>query len=143
MLQEFKKFILRGNVLDLAVALVIGAAFGAVVTSFVNDLLMPPIGLILGGVDFTNLFITLRGAAAPTLKAAKDAGAITFSYGNFIQQIVNFLIIAFAVFLIVRQVNKMREAPPPAPNTKGCPFCFREIPIQAPRCPHCTSQLTK
>jgi large conductance mechanosensitive channel len=143
MLQEFKKFVTRGNVLDLAVGIIIGAAFGAIVTSFVNDILMPPVSLILGGIDFTNLFITLRGASAPTLKAAKDAGAITFNYGNFIQQIVNFLIVAFGVFLIVQQANKMTEAPAPAEvNTKSCAFCFTEIPIKATRCPHCTSQLS-
>jgi len=142
MLNEFKKFITRGNVLDLAVGIIIGVAFGAIVNSFVNDILMPPISLLFGGIDFTNLYIVLRGTAAPTLKAAKESGALTINYGNFIQQVINFLIIAFAVFLLVQQANKMKKEPlPPAPNTKPCPFCFTEIPIPAKRCPNCTSQL--
>jgi large conductance mechanosensitive channel len=144
MLSEFKKFVARGNVLDLAVGIVIGAAFVAIVNSFVNDILMPPISLLMGGIDFTNLYIVLRGAAGPTLKAAKDSGAVTISYGNFIQQVVNFLIIAFAVFLLVQQANKLKGEPKPAaPTTKPCPFCITEIPIMAKRCPNCTSQLAE
>ena len=143
MLNEFKKFITRGNVLDLAVGIIIGVAFGAIVNSFVNDILLPPISLLLGGIDFTNMYLVLRGTAAPTLKAAKDAGALTINYGNFIQQVINFLAIAFTVFLIVQQANKMKKEPlPPPPNTKPCPFCFTEIPILAKRCPNCTSQLS-
>lgn len=142
MLNEFKKFIARGNVLDLAVGIIIGAAFGAIVNSFVNDILMPPISLLLGGIDFTNLYIVLRGAPGPTLAAAKAAGAVTLNYGNFIQQVINFLIVAFSVFLIIQQANRFKEKPAPvAPSNKTCPFCATEIPIAAKRCPHCTSQL--
>jgi len=148
MLEEFKKFIMRGNVLDMAVGIVIGAAFGTIVSSFVKDILMPPIGLLFGGIDFTNMFITLReGAAAGpylTIAEAQEAGAVTWNYGIFINTIVSFLIIALAIFLVVQKVNSMKkkeEAPPPA--TKGCPYCFTMIPIKATRCPNCTSELAK
>jgi large conductance mechanosensitive channel len=149
MFKEFKEFIMRGNVLDLAVGVVIGAAFGAVVKSFVADILMPPIGLLLGRVDFANLFAVLRRGdpAGPyaTLAAAQEAGAVTWNYGLFINTVIAFLITAFAIFLVVRAANQLRrkeeEAPPPAPTTKSCPYCYTEIPIQATRCPHCTSQL--
>lgn len=142
MWKEFKAFIMRGNVLDLAVGIVIGAAFGAIVTSFVKDILMPPMGLLLGGMDFTNLFITLKGPAAATLADAQQAGAITINYGVFINTLINFLIVAFAIFLVVKAANKMRSEPAPAaPNTKDCPFCATAIPIAAVRCPHCTSEL--
>ncbi|HEB66117.1 MAG TPA: large conductance mechanosensitive channel protein MscL [Chloroflexi bacterium] len=147
MLKEFKNFIMRGNVLDLAVAVVIGGAFGKIVTSFVNDILMPPIGLLLGGVDFSNLFINLSGGEYASLAEAQAAGAATINYGVFINTLLDFLIIAFAIFLVVRAVNRLQAAqqeektPPPAPTTKTCPYCFTEIPIQATRCPHCTSQL--
>jgi large conductance mechanosensitive channel len=142
MWKEFKAFIMRGNVLDLAIGIVIGAAFGAIVTSFVKDILMPPIGLLLGGMDFTNLFITLKGPAAATLADAQKAGAITINYGVFINTLINFLIVAFAIFLVVKAANKMRSEPAPAaPNTKDCPFCATAIPIAAVRCPHCTSEL--
>jgi len=142
MLDEFKKFVMRGNVLDLAVAVIIGAAFGAIVVSFVNDILMPPIGLLLGGVDFSNLLISLDGQSYPSLAAAQEAGAPTINYGVFINTVINFLIIAFAIFLIVRLANRMqKEEAPGEPTTKECPHCISTIPIRATRCPNCTSQL--
>ncbi len=145
MLKDFKEFVMRGNVLDLAVAVVIGAAFGAIVTSAVNDIVMPPIGLLLGHVDFKDLFISLSGQSYPTLAAAKAAAAPVIAYGAFLNTLINFLIIAFVVFLAVRQVGKLQRKPAPAPEaaptTKDCPFCCSPIPIPAKRCPHCTSQL--
>lgn len=141
MLKEFRDFIMRGNVLDLAVAVIIGVAFGAVVTSFVNDILMPPIGMALGGVDFTNLFIALDGQTYPSLAAATAAGAPTINYGVFLNTIINFLIVAFVIFLIVRSFNRIRPKAPAPVATKDCPFCATAIPLAAQRCPHCTSQL--
>ncbi len=142
MLKEFKEFAMRGNVVDLAVGLIIGAAFGKIITSFVTDILMPPIGLLLGKVDFANLFLTLSGPAAKTLDDAKAAGAVTINYGLFINTLIDFIIVAFAIFLLVRQINRMKKAPEPAaPNTKECPHCFTDIPIKATRCPNCTSEL--
>lgn len=144
MLKEFKEFALQGNVLDLAIAVVIGAAFGSIVTSFVNDILMPPIGMLLGNVDFTNLFITLSAVEYESLAAAQEAGAATINYGLFINTIIDFVIIAFVLFLVVRQVNQLRrqkEEEPAEPTTKECPHCLSEIPIAATRCPACTSQL--
>jgi len=143
MFKEFKDFALRGNVLDLAVGVIIGAAFGRIVTSFVSDLLMPPLSLLTGGLDYSNLFIDLSGQFHATLAEAQAAGAATINYGLFINNIVQFLIVAFAVFLLVRQVNRMTKPKnaPQAPATKLCPFCFRGIPAQATRCPECTSQL--
>ncbi len=144
MLQEFKDFALRGNVLDLAIAVVIGAAFGNIVTSFVNDILMPPIGMLLGNADFSNLFITLSRGSYETLAAAEEAGAVTLNYGVFINAVVDFLIIAFALFLVVRQVNRLQRAEeeqPAEPTTKECPYCLTTIPLGATRCPHCTSEL--
>ena|SRR5687768_5829369 len=144
MLKEFREFIMRGNVLDLAVAVIIGAAFGAVITSLVNDIIMPPIGLALGGVDFTNLFIDLSGQGYPSLAAAQEAGAPTLNYGNFIQTIINFLIIAFVIFMIVRTANRLKRQPAPAtPTTKSCPYCVSTIPLAAIRCPNCTSELPR
>ena len=142
MLKEFKEFAMRGNVLDMAVGIVIGAAFGGIVTSFVNDILMPPIGLLLGRVDFSNLFINLKGNY-PSVAAAKAAGAATLNYGMFMNTVINFLIVAFAVFLLVRQVNRLfpKPVPAPTPAMKDCVFCFSSIPAQATRCPHCTSDL--
>jgi large conductance mechanosensitive channel len=145
MLKEFKEFAMRGNVLDMAVGIIVGAAFGGIVTSFVNDVLMPPIGLLLGRVDFANLFVTLRGDQLATLAQAKAAGATTINYGVFINTVINFLIVAFAVFLLVRQVNRIRRQPEPAPavpTTKECPYCFSSISIKATRCAHCTTELT-
>jgi large conductance mechanosensitive channel len=147
MLKDFKAFVMRGNVLDLAVGFIMGAAFGTIVTSLVNDIIMPPIGLALGKVDFANLFLLLSpGAkAAPpygSLADAKAAGAVTLNYGVFINSVVSFLIVAFAVFLLVRSVSKLQRPDPAAPpTTKACPACAMTIPIQATRCPHCTSSL--
>ncbi len=148
MFKDFKEFAMRGNVVDMAVGIVIGAAFGAIVKSFVDDVIMPPIGLLLGNVDFSNIFFTLKEgskAAAPyaTPAAAKAAGAVTLNLGIFINTIISFIIIAFAVFLVIKGINRMkREAPAAEPASKECPFCFSNIPIKANRCPHCTSQLT-
>jgi len=149
MLKEFKEFAVRGNVVDMAVGIIIGAAFGTIVNSLVADILMPPVGMLLGNIDFTNLFIVLKEgskAAGPyaSLAAAKAAGAVTINYGFFINTIISFLIVAFAVFLLVRNINRLKrqeEAPPPVPTTKECPFCVSAIPIKATRCPHCTSEL--
>jgi large conductance mechanosensitive channel len=142
-LKEFKEFAMRGNVLDMAVGIIIGAAFGKIVTSLVNDVIMPPIGLLLGKVDFSSLYINLSGQDYASLAEAQKAGAATFNYGIFLNTIINFVIVAFAVFLLIRQVNrfaKKKEAPA-APTTKECPHCLSNIPIKATRCPHCTSQL--
>jgi len=142
MLKEFKEFILRGNVLDLAVAVIIGAAFGAIVNSFVQDILMPPIGLLLGRVDFSNLFINLSGTPYTSLADAKAAGAATINYGLFLNAIINFLIISLAIFLVVKAANKLQKPKPAeAPTTKECPHCCTPIPIKATRCPNCTSEL--
>jgi len=146
MFKEFKEFAMRGNVMDMAVGIIIGAAFGAIVGSFVADVLMPPIGLLLGNVDFANLFVVLKQGTMPgpyaSLAAAKQAGAVTLNIGVFINTIINFLIIALAIFIVVRQMNRMKKQAPAAPTTKDCPFCYVAIPLQASRCPHCTSQLT-
>ena len=142
MLKEFKEFVMRGNVIDLAVAVILAAAFGRIVTSFVNDILMPPIGLLLGGVNFTDLFISLNGQTYESLEAAQVAGAPTINYGVFLTTIIDFIIIAFVIFLIVRVMNRMKAQPAPAePTTKECPHCFTTIPIKATRCPNCTSEL--
>jgi len=149
MLKEFREFAMRGNVVDMAVGVVIGAAFGAIAKSLVADVLMPPIGLLLGNVDFANLFLVLReGAAAAgpyaTPADAAAAGAVTLNYGAFINTVVSFLIVAFAVFLVVRAMNRMKReapAPAPAPTTKDCPHCATAIPLKATRCPNCTSDL--
>ncbi|MCU1330100.1 MAG: large conductance mechanosensitive channel protein [Bryobacterales bacterium] len=142
-INDFKAFIMRGNVLDLAVAVIIGAAFGAIVTSLVNDIVMPPIGLILGHVDFKDLFISLNGQTYPTLAAAKTAASPVIAYGQFLNTVVNFLIVAFVIFLVVRAATKLqRPAPVAAATTKECSYCSTQIPISARRCPNCTSQLT-
>lgn len=148
MLKEFKEFALRGNVIDMAVGIIIGAAFGTIVSSFVADIIMPPVGLLLGNVDFSNLFMVLKEGkvAGPyeTVAAAKTAGAITLNYGVFFNTIISFLIVAFAVFLVIRNVNRLKrkeEAPPAAPTTKECPYCISVIPIKAVRCPHCTAEI--
>ncbi|HZO51790.1 MAG TPA: large conductance mechanosensitive channel protein MscL [Bryobacteraceae bacterium] len=141
MLKEFKTFLMRGNVIDLAVAVIIGAAFGAIVTSAVNDVIMPPIGLILGNVDFKDMFLSLSGQSYPTLAAAKAAGAPIIAYGQFLNTLINFVIIGFVIFMVVRAANKLQK-PAEAPTTKDCAFCFTAIPIQATRCPNCTSQLS-
>lgn len=143
MLKEFKEFAMRGNVLDLAVGVIIGAAFGKIVSSLVDDIIMPPIGKALGHVDFSNLFINLGEASYPTIAAAKAAGSPTLNYGIFLNAIINFLIVAFAVFLLVRTVNRwtVKPAPAAAPTTKDCPQCAMAIPIAAKKCGHCTSAL--
>jgi large conductance mechanosensitive channel len=150
-LKEFKEFIMRGNVLDMAVGIIIGVAFGAIISSLVKDIIMPPIGLLLGGVDFVNLFAVIKdGTIIPgpydTLKAAQDGGAVTINYGNFINYVITFLIVAFVIFLLIRSINRMRRATEKpkeaaAPTTRECPFCLSAIPIKATRCPHCTSEL--
>jgi large conductance mechanosensitive channel len=141
MLNEFKTFIIRGNMVDLAVGIVIGVAFTTVVTSFVNDLLMPPIGLLLGKVDFGNLFVTLGGGSCPTIAAAKAAGVPTLNYGLFINNLINLVIVGFVVFLVVKQVNRVRGPAPAAPATRECPACTRAISLRARRCPFCTSDV--
>jgi large conductance mechanosensitive channel len=142
MFREFKTFIARGNVIDLAVGIVIGTAFGAIVNSFVKDILMPPIGLLLGRIDFNNLFITLSGPQKSTLADAQAAGAVTWNYGIFINTIISFLLIALAVFFLIRAINRMsKPAPAPAVTTKECPYCFSTINKKARRCPNCTSEL--
>ena len=142
MLREFREFAMRGNVVDLAVGVIIGAAFGKIVTSLVNDILMPPLGLILGSVDFSNIFLNLSGKHFASLAEAKAAGAPTVNVGLFINAVIDFVIVAFAVFLIVKQINRLKREPPPAtPSTRPCPYCISEVPIQATRCPHCTSDL--
>ena len=142
MLKEFKEFAMKGNVLDMAIGIIIGAAFGKIITSFVSDVLMPPLGKLLGNMDFSGLFISLSGQEYATLAEAKEAGAATINYGLFLNTVIDFIIVAFAIFLLVRQVNKMKKKPVPAPpNTKSCPFCVSSIPVKASRCPHCTSEL--
>jgi large conductance mechanosensitive channel len=138
---EFKEFISRGNVVDLAIGVVIGAAFGKIVTSFVEDILMPPIGLLLGGVDFSNLFSNLSGRDYPSIAAAKAAGAATLNYGIFFNNILNFIIIAFAIFLLVKQINRMQKPTAAAPTTKDCPYCLSTVPLKATKCAHCTAEL--
>ncbi|MGH9560931.1 MAG: large-conductance mechanosensitive channel protein MscL [Terracidiphilus sp.] len=142
MLKEFKEFAMKGNVLDMAVGIIIGAAFGRIITSLVNDIMMPPIGLALGKVDFSSLFLNISGTSYPTLAAAKAANAATINYGSFLNTVIDFLIVAFVIFLMVRQVNRWQKpAPVAAATTKECPYCASQIPIKASRCPNCTSEL--
>jgi large conductance mechanosensitive channel len=142
MLKEFKTFIMRGNVVDLAIGVIIGGAFGGIVTSLVNDVIMPPIGLLLGKVDFAKLYVSLDGNTYESLAAAKEIGAPTLNYGAFINTIINFLILGFVIFLLVKAINKMQKPALAAdPTTKACVFCATEIPLAAKRCPHCTSEL--
>lgn len=144
MWNDFKAFIMRGNVLDMAVGVIIGGAFGGIVSSLVNDVIMPPIGLLMKGVDFSNQYFALKplGATFATLQKAKEAGAITLNYGLFANSVINFLIVAGAVFVMVRAVNRLQPPPPKAsPSTKDCPFCYTSIHINATRCPNCTSEL--
>ncbi len=147
MLKEFKEFAMRGNVLDMAIGIIIGAAFGKIVTSFVNDVLMPPLGLLLGKVDFASLFVNISGKDYATLAEAKAAGAATINYGVFLNTVLDFLLVAFAVFLMVKQINRMKRQPEAVavaaaePTTKTCAYCQSVIPIKAVRCPNCTSQL--
>lgn len=148
MLKEFREFAMRGNVVDMAVGIIIGAAFGTIVTSLVQDVIMPPIGLLLGNIDFSNLFLVLKDgkAAGPyaTVAAAKAAGAVTMNVGIFINTVISFILVALAVFLLVKSINQLKrqgEAPPAAPTTKECTYCLSTIPIKATRCPNCTSDL--
>jgi large conductance mechanosensitive channel len=143
-LKEFREFALKGNVVDLAIGVIIGAAFGQIVTSLVNDVMMPPIGKVMGGVDFSNLFVVLGPGEYPSLKAAKDAGAATINYGVFLNTLINFLIVAMVLFFVVRAMNDLKReqpVPPPAATEKPCPQCALNIPLAAKRCPHCTSPL--
>lgn len=146
MLKEFREFAMRGNVIDMAVGIIIGGAFGTIVKSVVDDVLMPPLGLLIGGIDFSDLFVVLKpGASAGpyvTLAAAKGAGAVTVNYGAFLNTVVSFAIVAFAVFLLVRTMNQLRRQQQTAPTTKECPYCRSTIALAASRCPQCTSQLT-
>ena len=141
--KEFKAFVMRGNVMDLAIGVIIGSAFGKIVSSLVDDILMPPIGMLLGKVDFSSLFINLSDKSYASLAAAKAAGASTINYGLFLNTIINFVIVAFLIFLLIRQINRMapKPAPAPAPATKDCPYCFTAVPVKATRCPNCTSEL--
>jgi large conductance mechanosensitive channel len=141
MIREFREFAMRGNMLDLAIGIVLGAAFGRIITSLVNDMLMPPIGLMLGGLDFASLFIALRGGPYPSVAAAKAAGAPTINYGVFLNTVVDFVLVAAVLFLVVKQVNRMRRHPEATPTTKPCPFCLSTVPLNAVRCPYCTSDL--
>lgn len=148
MLEEFKKFALRGNVLDMAVGIIIGSAFSTIVNSLVNDVIMPPVGWLLGGMDFEDLYLLIKAGDPlgpyPSLADAQTAGAVTINYGRFINSIVSFLIVAFVMFLLIRSINRLRrekKEEAPEPTTKECPHCHTEIPLKATRCPHCTSQL--
>ena len=145
-LDEFKKFIMRGNVIDMAVGVIIGASFGKIVTSLVADVLMPPIGLLLGKVDFTNLFISLAGKHYASLSEAQAAGAPTLNYGLFFNNVINFVIVAFVIFVLIKQINRLQKsdvkAAPAAPTTKECPHCFSMIPLKASRCAYCTSEIS-
>jgi large conductance mechanosensitive channel len=141
--KEFRDFAMRGNVLDMAIGIIIGAAFGKIVSSLVNDLLMPPLGMLMGQVNFASLFVPLDGSDHPSLEAAKEAGAPTLNYGVFLQSVLDFVLVALAIFVIIRQVNRFKKpvAAPEAPATKECGFCASSIPARAVRCPNCTSQL--
>jgi large conductance mechanosensitive channel len=142
MFKEFKAFAMRGNVLDMAVGIIIGAAFGRIITSFVGDIIMPPLGLIIGKVDFSSLFLNISGTSYPTLAAAKAANAATINYGVFLNTVIDFLIVAFVIFVLVRQVNHWsKPAPAATPTTKECPYCLTQIPLKATRCPACTSEV--
>ncbi len=142
MLKEFKEFIMRGNVVDMAVGIIIGAAFGKIISSLVNDVLMPPIGKLMGNVDFSGLFINLSGTPYPSMAAAKAAGAATINYGIFINTVIDFVIVAAAIFILIKQVNRLKKpVEAPAPATKACPYCLSAVPLKATRCPACTSEL--
>ncbi len=150
MWNEFKEFAVKGNVVDMAVGIIIGAAFSTIVQSLVNDIIMPPIGLLLGGVDFSDFFLVLKEGTAPapyaTLKAATEAGAVTISYGAFINTVISFLIVAFAIFIMIRYINKLKrtdDTPKPPPTIKKCTYCISDISVEATRCPHCTSELSE
>jgi large conductance mechanosensitive channel len=146
MLKEFKAFAMRGNVVDMAVGIIIGGAFGTIVKSLVSDVIMPPIGLLVGGVDFADLFITLKDGAVAgpyaSLAAAQAAGAVTIGYGLFINAVISFMIVAFAVFMLIKAINKLQDEKPVEASTRDCPFCYSSVSLKATRCPHCTSALT-
>lgn len=139
--EEFKKFAMRGNVIDMAVGVIIGGAFGKIVSSLVSNVIMPPVGLLLGRMDFSNLFVSLNGEHYATLKAAQDAGAPILAYGSFLNTVLDFAILAFVIFIMVKQINRLNPPPAPAPTTKQCPYCKSDIALDATRCPHCTSQI--
>lgn len=142
MLKEFKEFAVKGNMVDLAIGVIIGGAFGKIVTSLVNDVIMPPLGLLLGKVDFSTLYVNLSGKSYASLAAAKAAGAATLNYGVFINTVIDFLIVAFVIFMVVKQMNRMKKAPAPAdPTEKDCQYCLSKIPLKATKCGHCTSQV--
>lgn len=142
MMQEFKEFAVKGNVVDLAVGVIIGGAFGKIVTSFVSDIVMPPLGMVMGKVNFTDLFINLSDTPYDSLKSAKDAGAPVISYGVFINTMIDFIIIAFVIFLVIKQINRLKKEPAPAPpDTKDCPYCLSAVPVKATKCGFCTSDL--
>ncbi|MGH9469268.1 MAG: large conductance mechanosensitive channel protein MscL [Terriglobia bacterium] len=141
MWNDFKAFAMRGNVLDMAIGIILGVAFGQIITSLVSDIITPPLGLLLGHVDFSNYFVSLTAQHFSTLSDAKHAGAAVIAYGHFVNTIINFIIVAFAMFLVVKWFSSLKKAPPPAPTTKNCPFCLSSIPLGATRCPHCTSQI--
>lgn len=144
MLKEFREFAMRGNVIDLAIGIIIGGAFGKIVTSLVNDIIMPPLGFLFGKMDFSSLFVSLNGMEYKTLAGAKAAGAPTINYGLFINAVVDFLIVAFCIFLVVRAINRLKKpAGPAAPTEKECPYCLSKVPLQAVRCAHCTSELNR
>jgi large conductance mechanosensitive channel len=144
MLKEFKEFAVKGNVIDMAVGIIIGTAFGKIVTSAVNDVIMPPLGLLLGKMDFSNLFINLSGQDVASVADAKAKGFATMNYGLFLNTTIDFIIVAFVIFLLIKQINRLKKAPAPAdPTTKDCPRCYTAIPIKATRCPHCTSEIVK
>ena len=141
MIEEFKKFIMRGNVLDMAIGIIIGAAFGKIVSSFVSDILMPPLGLLIGSIDFSNLFINLSGTPVSTLAEARAAGLPVIAYGSFLNAVIDFLIVSFAIFMLIKQVNRLAPSQPEPKPARLCPYCKTEIPEDATRCPHCTSDL--
>lgn len=142
MLKEFKEFAMRGNVVDMAIGIILGVAFGKIVSSFVKDILMPPIGMLVGEVDFSDVYINLSSTAYESLAAAQAAGAATINIGVFLNTVIDFLIVAFAIFIVIRQMNRLKKAPPPAdPTTRECPYCVSEIPIKASKCAHCTSEV--
>lgn len=141
MLKEFKEFAMKGNVFDMAIGVILGGAFGKIVSSLVSDVLMPPIGLLMGRVDFSSLFVNLSGQPQPSLAAAKSAGAPTINYGVFLQTVLDFVIIAWVIFMVVKQINRFKKSDAPSPSTKRCPYCLSEIPLKATRCSYCTSDV--
>jgi large conductance mechanosensitive channel len=142
MLKEFKEFAIKGNMIDMAVGIIIGAAFGKIVTSLVNDIIMPPLGFLLGKIDFANLFVNLSGKTVSTLAEAKAAGVVTLNIGLFLNSVIDFLIVGFVIFIIIKQINRLKKEPAVEVKTKECPYCFSSISIKATRCPNCTTELS-